>query len=154
LDKVAAGFLTSLEQRLEDYKELEKAFKEAEKVRAVLEILLIKVCSACTAFMRMMLTQGRGQMQKSKKEKPDLEEELESTQREYDDACQALGRRAAALDGTMGREAKALSELLDSELRTYPEFDDGTSCSRCRPIDYATEYQRVLQSCKASWPPT
>ena len=43
LEALAASFLASLSNRLEDHKDFDKAVKEAEKIRSALEAVLLKV---------------------------------------------------------------------------------------------------------------
>lgn len=56
------------------------------------------------------------QVQKAKKDKPELEEELEKAEREYEDVCDALDRKASVLEGSVGRDVTALGDLLDAEV--------------------------------------
>ncbi|GAA5937882.1 hypothetical protein JCM1841_003867 [Sporobolomyces salmonicolor] len=96
-DALAVGYLDALERRLDDYKELEKHLKEAEKRRAALEGVMSKV-------------------EKGKKDRSGYEEELEQAGWMYNDECDALARKADQVDSAVGKDVEALKELIDVQL--------------------------------------
>ncbi|GAA5902967.1 hypothetical protein JCM5296_004506 [Sporobolomyces johnsonii] len=96
-DALAVGYLDALERRLDDYKELEKHLKEAEKRRAALEGVMSKA-------------------EKGKKDRSEYEEELEQAGWMYSDECDALVRKADQLDSAVGKDVEALRELIDVQL--------------------------------------
>ncbi|KAK4699281.1 hypothetical protein P7C70_g6983, partial [Phenoliferia sp. Uapishka_3] len=86
-----------LEQRVSDYKEFDKRYKDAEKARSTLESIIIKA-------------------EKSKKGRSEFEDDIEQAELSYQDECELVERKADALDAGMEKESKALQDLLDAEL--------------------------------------
>ncbi|GAA6011464.1 hypothetical protein JCM10207_002628 [Rhodosporidiobolus poonsookiae] len=100
-DALALGFLTTLEDRVEDYKRLDKGLKEAEKKRSALDAVLVKA-------------------EKGKKDRSEYEQEIEQAEYAYTDECDSLARLADRADLVVSKDVEAIRQLVEDQL-TYVE---------------------------------
>ncbi|BGP43344.1 hypothetical protein JCM10450v2_007494 [Rhodotorula kratochvilovae] len=96
-DQLNAGFLDTLERRAEDYKDLDRALKDAEKKRTALEAVMLK-------------------MEKGKKDPSEYERDLENAEEVYADECRRLQRKADRLEEALETDVDALKQLVEVQL--------------------------------------
>ncbi|GAA5989780.1 hypothetical protein JCM10908_002317 [Rhodotorula pacifica] len=96
-EQLAGNVLAVLERRAEDFKDWEKALKDAEKKRTTLDAILAKI-------------------EKGKKDPAEYEQELDTAQWAYTDSCQRLQRRADQLDEALGEDREAAQQLVAVQL--------------------------------------
>ncbi|GAA5858592.1 hypothetical protein JCM8547_001379 [Rhodosporidiobolus lusitaniae] len=127
-DALANGYLTHLEHRVEDHRQLEKSLKEAEKKRVAFEGVIAKV-------------------EKSKKDRSEHEEELDAAEWAYTDACDSLSRKADQADAAVVKDVEALEQLVEDQLayaRKYVEILE--ECKAVLPSSSSLSSIRVRSS--------
>ncbi|BGP27514.1 BAR adaptor protein [Rhodotorula toruloides] len=101
-EKLASGYLATLESRTNKLRTVDIAVKEAEKKRKTLEIVLTKI-------------------DKGKKDASEYEHELDNAQFAYDTACRGLAREVVEYEAAAETDTTALVDLVDVHL----EFANG-----------------------------
>ncbi|GAA5923253.1 hypothetical protein JCM3775_007483 [Rhodotorula graminis] len=96
-DQLSATYLDTLERRTDDFKDLDKTVKEADKKRSLLEAVMTK-------------------MEKGKKDPAEYERDLENAEDVYADECKRLERKADRLEEALEGDIDALKQLVDVQL--------------------------------------
>ncbi|GAA5846663.1 hypothetical protein JCM9279_003400 [Rhodotorula babjevae] len=96
-DQLSASYLDTLERRTDDFKDLDKTVKEADKKRSLLEAIMVK-------------------MDKGKKDPAEYERDLENAQDVYADECKRLERKADRLEEALEGDIDALKQLVEVQL--------------------------------------
>ncbi|GAA6062940.1 hypothetical protein JCM10212_005953 [Sporobolomyces blumeae] len=122
ISELGEGYLEVLEKRLDEFKDLEKLAKEADKKRTALESVMAKI-------------------EKGKKEKSEYEHDFDQAEWAYGDACESLTRKADQIENGSTQDVEALRHLIDAQLEHASNYTSILQSVRTRlpsPVAYSS----------------